>query len=240
MTTCPAAPAVLETAPETPHKTSANGVGVTMAVIIPHYRAKVTSHFDAIPGGKEVAPAFEHFGLRVEFEREVELDAYDADWVLHDNIKDMARRFGVVLFKGAHLSTPERARGQRNIFPSLDFHYDRPPDSDNVYSFFTRDPFDPAHAEPRTSSTLLCANVVCYAQALREGDKPHDRIKANYRLFKGQRIEPLVDEILIEEKWQAPKGCGEICVFDNRTVLHASYYPSEHLKGYPIGVRYLF
>ena len=43
---------------------------------------------------------------------------------------------------------------------------------------------------------------------------------------------------MLEETWSAPPGSGEIVVFDNRTVLHASY--SSGKAGYPIGVRYLF
>jgi hypothetical protein len=47
-------------------------------------------------------------------------------------------------------------------------------------------------------------------------------------------------QVLLELGWRAPAGTGEIALLDNRTVLHASYYPRAQQKGYPIAVRYLF
>ncbi|MGY9005285.1 MAG: hypothetical protein ACKVJQ_04175 [Alphaproteobacteria bacterium] len=236
----PPAPTILETAPLIPQTTSVDGATVTMRILIPNYRENIEAHYGASAMGAGITCPFEHFGILVSFDHEVELAAYNPDWVLHDTIKDMIARFGVVLFKHAHLSSEERTQGQKNIFPSLAFHYDRPPDSNNVYSFFFRNPFDPIHKAPRTSTTLLCANAVCYAQSLREGTRAHSPTKAHYDLFANEAVEPLIDDVMVEEKWCAPEGSGEICVFDNRTILHASYYRDPLNKGYPIGVRYLF
>jgi len=45
--------------------------------------------------------------------------------------------------------------------------------------------------------------------------------------------------IFLEQRWDAPDGCGDICMIDNRSVLHSSYKrASDH--GYRIGARYLY
>ncbi|MFQ5773970.1 MAG: hypothetical protein ACE5GS_05600 [Kiloniellaceae bacterium] len=133
----------------------------------------------------------------------------------------------------------QRAQGQRNIFPSLRFHLDRGSTQRDRYSLFTRDPFDPVQQAPRTSSTLVLANVVAYLQALRVGHGAHE-FRSLYRLFEEEDISPLIDEVVLELPWRAPEGTGEISILDNRTVLHASYYTRDRDKGYPIGVRYLY
>jgi hypothetical protein len=107
----------------------------------------------------------------------------------------------------------------------------------NRYSLFCRDPFDPVQREPRGSSTLILPNRAVYLESLLEGAAEHE-FRAQYTLFRGERLSPLIDDILIEQRWDTPAGTGEVCVFDNRNVMHASYY--AHEAGYPIGVRYLF
>lgn len=37
--------------------------------------------------------------------------------------------------------------------------------------------------------------------------------------------------------WDGPPGTGEVCLFDNRTVVHASHHDGE--RHYPIAVQYL-
>ena len=131
-----------------------------------------------------------------------------------------------------------RAGGQRNIFPDLQFHYDRSPLQENRFSLFSRDPFDPVQRLPRESSTLILPNLAAYLQAVREGRAPEAGEQAKYSIFGSTELDPLIGDILLELPWDAPEGAGELCIFDNRTVYHASYY--REAKGYPIGVRYLY
>ena len=53
------------------------------------------------------------------------------------------------------------------------------------------------------------------------------------------RVESYFGKIIAYQAWTAPQGVGEVCIFDNRTVLHASYYTGKK-GGYKIGVRYLY
>ena len=94
---------------------------------------------------------------------------------------------------------------------------------------FWRDPFDPLHYKPRSSSTLVLANVAAYLQALKEGERKHE-FKKHYYLFENEDIDPLIDDVLIELDWRADDGVVEISVVDNQTVLHASYYPHPPLQ----------
>ncbi|MCH7831773.1 MAG: hypothetical protein IIC55_02770 [Proteobacteria bacterium] len=73
---------------------------------------------------------------------------------------------------------------------------------------------------------------------MKEGQDPGSGAKTLYAIFKDEDLEPLIGDILLEQPWTAPEGTGEICVFDNRTLQHASYYLAR--RGYSIGVRYLF
>lgn len=60
-----------------------------------------------------------------------------------------------------------------------------------------------------------------------------------YNLFDEQDTTGLIGKTLLEYRWDAPQGTGEIAVLFNGTILHASYYRRTALKGYPISVRYL-
>ena len=95
------------------------------------------------------------------------------------------------------------------------------------------------HYKPRSSSTLVLANVATYLQAVKEGEDEHE-FRKHYYLFENEDIDPLIDDVLIELDWGADDGVGEISVVDDRTVLHASYYPHPYSRGYPIAVRYLY
>ncbi len=90
---------------------------------------------------------------------------------------------------------------------------------------------------PRDSSTLIIANAVGHLQALREGLDPDDGGGALFKVFVDHLPATAIGSIVLEQAWSAPEGVGEICLFDNRFVLHASYYRAG--RGYPIGVRYL-
>ncbi len=213
------------------------GVRYKAQVVISDYGERIARHYDTSLPNAPVEFSFRHFGLRCEFEAPVELRLYDPARVLCAAARDMVTRFGPVSFTNAYLDPAARAEGQRNIFPSLDFHYDRAPEHGNQYSLFFRDPFDAVQREPRKSTTLVLANVAAYLQVRKEGGDL-SKFRSLHHLFEGEKITKLAGEIMLEETWSAPSGTGEIIVFDNRTVLHASYYNRE--AGYPIGVRYLF
>ncbi|MCH8189212.1 MAG: hypothetical protein IIB66_11065 [Proteobacteria bacterium] len=212
------------------------GVRYEARVVIADYGERIARHYGTPLPNAPVEFPFRHFGLRCELEAPVELRLYDTSRVLCATTRDMIARFGPVSFTNAYLDPSARADGQRNIFPSLDFHYDRAPDQNNQYSLFFRDPFDAVQRAPRDSTTLVLANVAAYLQERKEGGDL-SKFRSLHHLFEGEDIATLIDEILLEQRWSAPAGSGEIIVFDNRTVLHASYYNGK--AGYPIGVRYL-
>lgn len=213
------------------------GVRYKAQVAIADYGERIARHYETALPNAPVEFSFRHFGLHCEFEAPVELSLYDPARVLCPAARDMIARFGPVSFTNAYLDPEAREERQRNIFPSLDFHYDRAPDHDNQYSLFFRDPLDPVQRAPRESTTLVLANVAAYLQEQKEGGDL-SKFRSLHHLFEGEDIAKLVGEIMLEESWSAPSGTGEIIVFDNRTVLHASYYNGK--AGYPIGVRYLF
>lgn len=214
-------------------------------IAITDYGRTIANHFtDLLPRGlsdvcrrTSIPFAFSSFGLICEFERPLELNLYDDDMVLDENLKEIIGQFGPLILRNVYMSSKCRTEVHRNIFPDLNFHIDRGADQENQYSLFCRDPFDPVQKAERTSSTLVIANIVGYLQSLKEGGTPADGPQALLSIFKDQNLSPLIGKILLEQPWTAPEGTGEICIFDNRTVLHASYYKPS--RGYPIGVRYL-
>ena len=219
----------------------------TASIAITDYGRKIADHYAdqigagglaGICGRAAIPFNFPSFGMIVEFEKPIELQFYDADLVLDETLKDAIGRFGPLIFRNAYMAAKFRGEGQRNIFPDLNFHVDRGSHQDNQYSLFCRDPFDPVQKAPRESSTLILANIVAHLQSMKEGQDPESGAKTLYYIFKDEDLEPLIGGILLEQPWTAPGGTGEICVFDNRTLQHASYYRAG--RGYPIGVRYLF
>ena len=180
---------------------------------------------------------FQSFGLLISFDQPTEVLVYDDEWRLPEGLRELTRVFGPVILRNAYLSEAKRQEGQRNIFESLAFHLDRGHHMENRYSLFIRDPFDPVQREPRKSSTLILSYNAAQLQAMEEG-KPVGPTKPRYNIFTDKDVEELADRIMIRQRWSAPEGIGELCLLDNRTVYHASYY--KHDKGYPIGVRYLY
>lgn len=225
--------------PEQSIEGTLNGSRYRARIAIPNYGERIAAHYGRALGRIHIPFSYRHFGILVEFETPVELQVYDEDRVLDARLRTLMERFGPVMFRNAYLPERERAGGQRNIFPSLSFHLDRGATQADCYSLFCRDPFDAQQREPRSSSTLILANVAAYLQALKEGQEEHD-FRALYQLFGEEDITSLFGKTLIDQSWSAPEGTGEITILDNRTVLHASYYAREIDKGYPIGVRYLF
>ena len=207
-------------------------------VAIPDYGRRIARHYGCDLAGVPVDfdfGRFGSFGLRCAFESPTEIDLYSSDLRLCDTVRDLIARFGPITFSNAYMAADKR-KGQRNIFPSLDFHYDRAPSHENQYSLFHRNPFDEIQMEPRKSTTLILANVVAYLQEMKEGGDL-SKFRSLHHLFEGEAISNLAGEIMLETTWSAPRATGEIVVFDNRTVLHASFYNGD--AGYPIGVRYL-
>ena len=204
-------------------------------VLIPHYGQRIARHYGCDLAQTPVGFDFGCFGLHCAFESPTEIDLYSSDLRLCDTVRDLIARFGPVTFANAYMAADKR-EGQRNIFPSLDFHYDRAPEHENQYSLFHRDPFCKIQKEPRKSTTLILANTVAYLQEIKEGGDL-SKFRSLHHLFEQEHIPNLVGEIMLETTWCEPRGTGEIVVFDNRTVLHASFYKGD--AGYPIGVRYL-
>lgn len=224
-----------------------NGVGYRATTGISDFERKITDHYaDFIP--EDLASVcrqagmtfdFPSFGLIVEFEKPVQTTLYDDEHVLDINAKEAITRFGTLIFRNAYLTEKFRNQGQRNIFPDLHFHLDRGSNQDNQYSLFCRDPFDAVQKHPRQSSTLITANIIAYLQSQKEGRAPKQGQQALYKdLFKNEDLSTQIGNTILEQAWTAPEGTGEICLIDNRLVLHASYYRGG--QGYPIGVRYLF
>lgn len=237
--------------PDKPLAVRVGGHPCTAKICIPDADKKISAHFrDLLTQGPlaqglatlvssvDLPQPFRHFGIRLRFDKATQIEVYDRDLMLAEDLRALITAYGTVMLENAYMSDTCRSEGQRNIFPDLDFHFDRSPIHPNRYSLFCRDPFDTIQRAKRDSSTLIITNVGAYLQQLREGYAPADCKRAMYRIFRNADIDSLVNEIILEQEWRAPEGTGEICLIDNRTVFHASYY--RHGKGYPIGVRYLF
>ena len=209
----------------------------TAEIIIPGYSSNIATHYHVDGGGFPAGADFQNFGLLVAFDQPTEILVYDDEFRLQDGLKELIEIFGPVILRNAYLSAAKRQEGQRNIFESLAFHLDRGHHMDNRYSLFVRDPFDPVQRVPRESSTLILSYNATQLQAVKEGETIGPT-KPRYDIFQNENMEQLVDRILLCQRWSAPEGTGELCILDNRTVYHASYY--ERDKGYPIGVRYLY
>ncbi len=232
-----------------PHRAvdiSLGGDHCSARLAIPHAGYRINRHYAKLLSNVAeerirtagVDNPFSHFGLILDFERPTLVHLFDDNLVLASNVKRLIGAFGPVILRNAYITEEFRSQGQRNIFPDRDFHYDRAPDHDNQFSLFYQDPFDPTHRKPRDTSTLIVPNIVAFLQHVDEGNPPEDVKRSQYSLFKSGDLNRLIGEIILELPWQEPEGTGEVCVFDNRTVLHASYYRAG--KGYPIGVQYLY
>ena len=236
----------LNATPGKPIGLRVGGHACTAEICIPDAHDKISTHFrDLLPRGLSALVAseglvqpFHNFGVRLRFEEPTQIEVYDRELLLAEDLKALIMAYGTVTLENAYMSDTCRSEGQRNIFPDLDFHFDRSQNQPNRYSLFCRDPFDAIQRAKRDSSTLIIPNVVAYLQQLREGFPSAECKRAMYRIFKNVDLDPLVNDIILEQGWRAPEGVGEICLINNRTVFHASYY--RHGKGYPIGVRYLF
>jgi hypothetical protein len=235
----PAALRALQLRPESPVGGRFGSTDYTASVAIPRHLDWVAEHYGPEISASPLPLAFPQFGIVVEFERHVEIAVCNMGRVLDANLRAAVEKFGPVMLRNASLPERDRHAGQRNIFPSLRFHLDRGDTQDDRYSLFWRDPFDETHRMPRTSSTLIVINAVAYLQARREGDKD-THFKSLYQIFENENMQDLIGKVVLEQGWRAPPGTGEICILDNRTVMHASYYPEPSDRGFPIGVRYMY
>ncbi len=205
-------------------------------IAIPYYADRIAKHYGVTLGEVGVPVDFTHLGIVLSFDRPTEIFIHDDENYLDDGLRGIVRRFGTVIIRNAYLEDDKREAGQSNIFPSLRFHFDRGANQREQISLLYRNPFDPEQKEPRKSSTLIAANVVVYLQSLKEGAQAHE-FGSLYEIFEDEDIGVLHGDILLQQAWREPTGTGEICILNNRTVMHASYY--KHEGGYPIGVRYL-
>lgn len=228
-----------------------NGVRFGAGIAIKDYAGHITRHFsDRMLGDlsttcAQAAVSFglKQFGLVVTFSNPIELNVHGEDMVVDDSIRTLVDRFGPVIMRNARMTISVRDRFHRNIFPHLRFHVDRGSNMPNQYSCFTRDPSVPDQRAPRASSTLFIANIVAWLESARNSDgaeRSSTGVRPSYDLFGGTKLAPLLGNIILEQPWSAAEGTGEICIIDNRTVLHATWHKDGSTAGYPIGARYLF
>lgn len=229
---------------------SYSGKSYKLKFAIPDYATHVASYYaDLIPDNLhalsqrvEIPFNFTHFGLICEFNEAIELNLHDEEMNLDVKARTLVDRAGPVMFRNAYFSNQMRDMGHRNRFPHLSFHVDRSTNQPTPYSIFTRNPFDKEQVEPRTASTAFVANIVAYLQLVREGQCDPATEKGPrtlYNIFGSTDMSEVLGKIVLEQAWNEPRGTGEICIQDNRTVQHASYYRDATRNGYRIGVRYV-
>lgn len=218
--------------------------------IIPGYRQHVRNYYaDIIEGSLEqecqkigMDLPFEHFGMKIKFAKPLEVSLYDTNLHINPGLCQLVDRVGPVVLQNVHLESQVRSYGHRNRFPHLQFHIDRSAQQEARHSMYTRDPFDDEQKHPRTSSTLFIANIVAHLQSLKEGITTRataENIITTRLIFEKENMEEAIGKVILEQRWDEPEGTGEICMIDNVSVLHASYYRDAQRSGYKIGVRYL-
>jgi hypothetical protein len=222
-----------------------------LSFIISDYKGKILTHYNQFIRGDLIALCheaeipyafgFEHLGLLVECTQKSELPLHNTEMQLNERLKPLIEKFGVVIFRNAYLSADIIDMCHRNNFPHLNFHRDRGELHENSYSLYTRNPFDALQQYPRKASTLFIDNAVAYLQGkveklIKDDEKGR---RGHYSIFtQVECIEHLLGDIILEQPWAAPAGVGEICMINNKTVLHSSYkHGDDH--GYRIGARYL-
>jgi hypothetical protein len=228
-----------------------SGQKFSARLAIPQYRERVLARYApelkqyplADLGARLNSPLdFRHFGLVLNFDQQIDIVLNDSRKHLDAGVRKLVDTFGPVILRNARLEETADTGEQRNIFPHMRFHYDRSPLQESQVSLFSRDPRDPEQRFPRQSSTLFVANVVAWLQSVREGLQTLDEeptLRPSYDLFAEQNVRPLFGDVILEQPWNEPEGTGELCVINNRTVLHASFHGDLRGKGWRIGARYL-
>lgn len=223
-----------------------------LSIIIPDYKQKIIDHYQPLlkidiskccqEAEIPFALNFEFFGLKITFAKPCELNLHNLDMVLNDNLKQLIKKFGVVILQNAYLCEDIKNLYHKNNFPHLNFHSDRGNSHENFYSFYTRDPDDVEQQYPRKASTLFIDNAVAYLQGQVEGtvNQNEKGRRSHYGIFNAEGAEKaLFGSIILEQPWSAPQGEGEICMINNHAVLHSSYKHGFD-PGYRIGARYLY
>lgn len=240
----------LERTPDSALRDSVQGQAYSAKIAIPRLRQNIERHFANVIQGSieqecqaaEIEFGFAHFGVVVEFDQPTEVLLYNDEMTIHRGLCDIIAKVGPVIFKNAYLTSAVRSYGHRNRFPHLQFHIDRNAKQTTRYSMYTRDPFDDEQRFPRTASTLFAANIVSHLQGIKDGSVTRHvekGVRASAPLFENEDMSTVINDVVLEQRWDAPEGIGEIAMIDNATMLHASYYRNLNTLGYRIGVRYL-
>ena len=228
-----------------------DGSRFVVQVVIANYPQKIIARYKGELGGRTPAElglqlgrefSFQHFGLILTFDHQTDIILNDDKKRLNTDLRSLVDAFGPVVLRNACLDTTAENLEQRNIFPHLRFHFDRSSLQESQISLFSRDPNDPEQRFPRKSSTLFVANIVAWLQNAREAATPEGKepgMRASYDLFAEQNVRPLFGDVVFDQAWNEPEGTGELCIIDNRTVLHASFHGDLRGKGWRIGARYL-
>lgn len=224
--------------PDEPVRGMSAGQGFTATVLIPDIVQAARGYYADVPGlEKELAETpFRTFGLEVRFDAPHRLEAFGEDLCLAPDYRRAVDLFGVCTFSNVSLPVPPDKEFQKNIFPDLKFHTDRGALFENQVSLFYRNPADPDHRPPRRTSTLIIPNAVFFLQAEREGQRDAAGAR-NLVLFQPESAAAALGKVMVRMAWDGPPGTGEVCLFDNRAVVHASHHDGE--RHYPIAVQYL-
>ncbi|MDQ7050253.1 MAG: hypothetical protein Q9M92_12265 [Enterobacterales bacterium] len=218
---------------------------------IPNYPHFISKHYQALlqqdpkmlcqQANIPNAFGFYYFGIRICLNQSANLYLHDQNMDLIAEIKQLIDRFGVVSFINCELDQEIRDLNHFNNFAHLNFHRDRHDIHDNHYSMYTRSPRVKEQQAPRTASTLFIDNAIAYLQGRVEGlfDGHEQGRRGKYEIFHNQNLQNLFGTLFLEQAWNAPTGNGEICIIDNKTLLHSSYKQGSD-PGYRIGARYLY
>ena len=243
----------LKTLINTPHREingNYNGRDYVAKLVTQDYATRINEYYRDITKGNlasfcqqaQIPFNFTHFGVEIHFNAATELLLHDDDLNMEPGLHQLIAGVGAVIIKNAYMSDKLRKVGHRNRFPHLNFHVDRTANQPTHYSMYARDPLDEEQQYPRTSSTLFLPNIVGHLQGIKEGlinPQTDKGVRGTYNLFCKEAVHELMQDIIIEHRWDEPKGVGEISMLDNLTLLHASYYRDASKTGYKIGVRYL-
>lgn len=227
-----------------------NGKHCTFRIVSPYYVELISKYYDQqllydlnyYHDRLKIPILFSHFGLGIDFSEPTELHLHDEEMTLPDSLKVLLKIFGALILRNVYLDSNVRDMGHRNRFPQLNFHVDRIPSQLSYYSVYTRNPFDEEQKNPRTSSTLFIPMLVAYFQALSEGKTSilsDEGLINNVVLYNEDSVKQILNTVAVQHTWDQPVGTGEISIINNCNVMHSSYYPDIHKKGYRIGVRYL-
>lgn len=227
--------------PSTPVQCVWNGNPVTACLGLPDYQAKLAAHYQ-MPASR--FDRFPHLGLIIVFDSPTELALHDDNMELPQEARDLMAEFGPVILRNAYLSEAIQSVGHRNRFPHLSFHRDRNEHQPTPYSLFYRDPFDEEQQHPRTASTLFISNQHTRAELQASGlgiDQSADLSHCFLfdKIPNPELISKFLGSMILEQGWNMPQGTGEICLQDNRQLMHCSYYRTASRDGWRIGVRYL-